>query len=73
VLQGFRCGVVRTEIGIEVTENSNANGVAHGLIVLEHVPAICGVEVRRLVRRARGSRALEEPRSLALLGMTSVF
>jgi hypothetical protein len=39
VLQRFSCGVVRTEIGIEVTEDSNANGVAHGVIVLEHVPA----------------------------------
>jgi hypothetical protein len=28
-------GVVGGEFGIEVTEDSNANGVAHGVIVLE--------------------------------------
>jgi hypothetical protein len=31
--------VVRREFGIEVTEDSNANGVAHGAIVLEGVVA----------------------------------
>jgi hypothetical protein len=30
---------VRTEIGIEVTQDSDANGIAHGLIVLERVLA----------------------------------
>jgi hypothetical protein len=35
VLQGVVGGVVRAEIGIEVAQNSDADGVAHGLIVLE--------------------------------------
>jgi hypothetical protein len=61
---------VRTEIGIEVTEDSNANGVAHGLIVLEHVPAICSLEVRRLVRRNQAPLRLRSGQALALLGMT---
>ena len=35
VLQGVVGGVVRAEIGIEVAQDSDADGVAHGLIVLE--------------------------------------
>ena len=35
VLQGVIGGVVRAEIGIEVAQDSDADGVAHGLIVLE--------------------------------------
>ncbi len=35
VLQGIRGGVVRAEIRVEVAQDSDANGVTHGLIVLE--------------------------------------
>src|SRR5579864_743060 len=35
VLQRIVDGVMRAEIGIEITQNSDADGVAHGLIVLE--------------------------------------
>ena len=39
VVQGVDGGGVRTEIGVEVTEDSNANGVAHAVIVLERAAA----------------------------------
>ena len=35
VLQRLVGGVVRAEIGVEVAQDSDADGVAHGLIVLE--------------------------------------
>jgi hypothetical protein len=35
VLQGIRGSVVRAEIRVEVTQDSDTNGVTHGLIVLE--------------------------------------
>ena len=37
VLQGIGGGVVGREFGLEVTEDSDANGILHGAIVLEHV------------------------------------
>jgi hypothetical protein len=37
VLQGVGGGVVGTEFRIEVTENSDANGITHGSIVLERM------------------------------------
>jgi hypothetical protein len=40
VLQSFGGGVVGTEIGIKVTEDSDAYAIAHALIVLEHSPPI---------------------------------
>jgi hypothetical protein len=35
VLQGVVGGLVRTEVGVKVAQDSDADGVAHGLIVLE--------------------------------------
>src|ERR1700730_3502445 len=37
VLDGIGGGVVRTKFGIEVSQNSNANGVGHAGIVLEGI------------------------------------
>jgi hypothetical protein len=37
VLYRVRGRGVRTEIGIEVTQDSDANGIAHRVIVLEQV------------------------------------
>ena len=51
VLQGLGGGVVGTEIRIEVTEDSDANRIAHWVIVLERATVNFGEEVRRLVRR----------------------
>jgi hypothetical protein len=53
VLDRVGGGVVRTKIGIEVSQNSNANGVGHAGIVLDAIAGawgIAGVQVRRMVR-----------------------
>jgi len=44
VLQRFGSGGVRTEFRIEVTENSDANGITHVVIVLEQLDRLesCG-------------------------------
>ena len=42
MLQGVVGGVVRAEIGIEVAQDSDADGVAHGLIVLEATQRAAG-------------------------------
>jgi hypothetical protein len=44
-LQGVRGGVVGAEFRIEVAENSDANGITHGSIVLERVEG--GVTFKR--------------------------
>jgi hypothetical protein len=36
VLQRFIGGVMRAKFTVEIAEDSDADGVAHGLIVLEH-------------------------------------
>lgn len=41
--------MVRAEFGIEVTEDSNANGVAHASIVLEQASSAFGVSRQQLV------------------------
>jgi hypothetical protein len=50
VLQGVVGGVVRREFGIEVAEDSDANGVAHASIVLEGAAGNWKVAVRGVVR-----------------------
>jgi hypothetical protein len=48
VLQRVVGGVMRAEIGIEVAQDSDADGVAHGLIVLEQLlEAACPAGQRR--------------------------
>jgi hypothetical protein len=42
--------MVGTEVGVKVTEDSDANGIAHRVIVLEQLPVIYGGLVRKLVR-----------------------
>jgi hypothetical protein len=52
VLQSFVGSGVGTEFGIEVTEDSDANGVAHVVIVLERASEAGGAMIRRLVPSA---------------------
>jgi hypothetical protein len=54
-LQGICRGMVGRKFRIEVAENSDANGITHGSIVLE---------------RIESRVTLREPWSLAALGMT---
>jgi hypothetical protein len=70
VLQGVWSGVVGTEFRIEVTKDSDANGVAHAVIVLEHVVAAGSVAVRCVVRAKVWWRQ-RKPRFLVSLGMTN--
>jgi len=48
-LQGARGGGVGTEFGVEVAEDSDANGIAHGSIVLEGVWSGVAFRERTLV------------------------
>jgi hypothetical protein len=50
VLEGLGGGGVGTEFRIEVPEDSDANGVTHGGIVLERVESVREVAVRSVVR-----------------------
>ena len=45
VLQGFGGGGVGTEFRVEVTEDSDANGVTHVVIVLERVGVVGGLRL----------------------------
>ena len=45
VLQSFRSGGMGTEFRIEVSEDSDANGITHVVIVLERVGVIGGARL----------------------------